>query len=106
MLNKQELSRLHRLVDAHNPHLDAVFGAIAEPNRCKMLRLLLTQERAQLCVSDFAQILRITPAAASQHLKQLELVGLINKFRRGQKVCFQARSHDPLVTALQKAIIN
>lgn len=106
MLTDQELTQFRKLVDAQNPRLAIVLSVLSEPNRCKIFRLLVRNNQTDLCVSDFAKILKITSSAASQHLKQLEMTGVIIKERNGQKVHFKPQTKAPLVAAITKAIIK
>ncbi len=106
MLTIQELTAFQKFTDTQNPRLGIVFGVLSEPNRCKIFRLLVQNNKADLCVSDFAKILRISSSAASQHLKQLEMTNIITKERRGQKVHFKPQTGAPLVAAITKAIIK
>lgn len=104
MLNKQELAKFSKLVDTQDFRVSLLFKVLSDPNRCKIFRLVLKNKSNDLCVSDFAQILKISPAAASQHLKLLEITGVLIKERKGQKVCFRAQTSDALVNAVTKAI--
>ena len=103
MLKKHELAKLSKLVDTQDFRVAQLFKVLSDPNRCKIFRLVL-KSKGELCVSDFAQILKISPAAASQHLKLLELTGVLIKERKGQRVCFRAQTSDSLVTAVTRAI--
>jgi DNA-binding transcriptional ArsR family regulator len=105
MLNPQELAKFNKISDPNDKRLSIVFKALGDANRCRILRLFINQKK-QLCVSDIAQILKISVAAASQHLKILEITGLIKKDKQGQKVYFIIEDHDPLVRSLIKAVSN
>lgn len=82
-----------------------MFNALSDLNRCKIFRLILKQHSPTLCVSDLAQLLKISVPAASQHLKILEITGLIQKQRQGQKTVFSVTHGDPLISAIKKAVI-
>jgi ArsR family transcriptional regulator len=58
----------------------ALFKALSDETRFKLLQLLLTSD---LCVGALAHQLRISEAAVSQHLKQLRKVGLVRGEKRG-----------------------
>ena len=65
----------------------ALFGALADPTRLKLVKLLCRQcpENA-LCVNAKASILDVTQSAVSQHLRVLKSVGLVKAQRRGYHV--------------------
>ena len=65
----------------------AIFGALADPTRLKLLKLLCMQPKNNaLCVNALADVLEISQPAVSQHLKILKSVGLITGQRRGYHV--------------------
>ena len=61
--------------------LDAVFAALADPNRREILRMLLEDDMA---VTDVAEPFEISLAAISKHLSILSQAGLITQERRGR----------------------
>ena len=65
----------------------AIFSALADPTRLKLLRLLCQQREGRaLCVSALASLLGVTQSAVSQHLKVLRSIGLVKGERRGYYV--------------------
>jgi len=65
----------------------AIFSALADPTRLKLLRLLCNQQDPDaLCVGALASLLGISQPAVSQHLKVLKSVGLVKGQRRGYRV--------------------
>jgi DNA-binding transcriptional ArsR family regulator len=105
MLNSQELAKLNKSVDSkHNDRLAIVFNALSDPNRCKIFRIFVQQPGRDICVSDVAKLLKISVPAASQHLKILEITGLVQKRRTGQSVHYKARKDDELINSIIKAI--
>src|ERR1051326_3069643 len=106
MLNKTELNNLNKLVKQQDPRLAVVFNALSDGTRCKVFRMLLKRKQNDLSISDFAKTLKITASAASQHVKILELTGLIVKSRTGNTTSLKPNLHDPLVRALKKSIIK
>ena len=65
----------------------AIFGALADPTRLKLLKLLCQQhEPDALCVNALAGLLRVSQPAISQHLRVLKSVGLVRGERRGYHV--------------------
>ena len=69
------------MVELHAPQLDAVFHALGDPTRRRMLRELAGGERT---VSQLAEPFAISLAAASKHVKALENAGLIRRDVRGR----------------------
>jgi len=61
--------------------LSLTFGALADPTRREMLRLLMTGERS---VNELAKPFQMTLPAISKHLKVLERAGLIERKREAQ----------------------
>ena len=69
------------MVELHTPQLDAVFHALGDATRRRMLRELSEGERT---VGQLAQPFAISLAAASKHIKALENAGLIRREVRGR----------------------
>ncbi len=69
------------MVELESPHLNAVFHALGDVTRRKMLRQLSGGERT---VSELAEPFDISLAAASKHIKALEAAGLIRREVRGR----------------------
>jgi DNA-binding transcriptional ArsR family regulator len=72
---------------------------IGDPTRFKMFKLLSSNQ--DLCVSEMANRLGISPSAASQHFRSFEILGLVTKERTGQRICY-VLTDDKLVLELQK----
>ena len=69
------------MVELESTHLNAVFHALGDVTRRKMLRQLSGGERT---VSELAEPFDISLAAASKHIKALEAAGLIRREVRGR----------------------
>jgi len=69
------------MVEHDSPHLDAVFHALADGTRRRMLRSLGGQPRS---VGELAAPFRISLAAASKHIKVLERAGLVTRQIQGR----------------------
>lgn len=69
------------MVELQQPHLDAVFHALGDATRRRMLRELAEGERT---VGQLAAPFEISLAAASKHIKALEGAGLIRREVRGR----------------------
>jgi ArsR family transcriptional regulator, arsenate/arsenite/antimonite-responsive transcriptional repressor len=57
---------------------------IAEPNRLKILKLLLKQDF--LCVNAITHRLSISQSAVSQHLRVLRQAGYVNREKRANRI--------------------
>src|SRR5215831_17045953 len=69
------------MVELKPPRLDAVFHALGDATRRRMLRELARGERT---VSQLAQPFAMSLAAASKHIKALENAGLLRRDVRGR----------------------
>ena len=65
----------------------AVFSALADPTRLKLLKFLQRQRDPDaLCVTALATLLGVTQSAVSQHLRVLKAIGLVKGERRGYHI--------------------
>lgn len=65
----------------------AVFSALADPTRLKLVRLLCQQRDPDaLCVNALAGFLGVTQSAVSQHMRILKSAGLVKGVRRGYHI--------------------
>ena len=69
------------MVELQTPQLDAVFHALGDATRRRMLHELADGERT---VGQLAQPFEISLAGASKHIKALESAGLIRREVRGR----------------------
>lgn len=69
------------MVEYQEARLDAVFHALGDPTRRRMLQNLAAGERT---VGELAEPFRMSLAAASKHVKALEGAGLIRREVRGR----------------------
>jgi DNA-binding transcriptional ArsR family regulator len=74
-----------------------VFGALADPNRRRMLDVLAERDTAS--VSELAAELPVTRQAVSKHLSTLEAAGLVEGERRGRETRYRL-TPDPLAPAM------
>lgn len=102
MLNATEIKRLKSLLTKEDDRLPIIFNALSDPKRCLIFRSFLKQDR--LCVSDIAKTLGISMSLASQHLKILEITGLLTREREGRVVYFRPKVSDELVRTIIKAV--
>ena len=65
----------------------AVFSALADPTRLKLVKLLCRQQEPHaLCVNALAGLLGVTQSAVSQHLRVLKSIGMVKGDRRGYHI--------------------
>ena len=65
----------------------AVFSALADPTRLKLVKLLCRQHDPDaLCVNALAAFLGVSQSAVSQHLRVLKAFGLVKGERRGYHI--------------------
>jgi len=65
----------------------AVFSALADPIRLRLVRLLCRQRGPNaLCVNALAAFLGVSQSAVSQHLRVLKAIGLVKGERRGYHI--------------------
>ncbi len=73
---------------------------LGDKTRFKMFKLLASDK--ELCVSEIANQLDISVSAVSQHFRNFEMIGLVEKERTGQKICYALKQDDKLVDELIK----
>ncbi len=76
-----------KAVDRETAEQAALFRALSDPTRLKMVKLLCSQQEPfALCVNALAGFLGVSQPAVSQHLRVLRDVGLVSGERRGYRV--------------------
>ena len=65
-----------------------VFKALGDPTRLRIIRMLAWEMEDSLCVADLAGKLGITQPAASQHIKVLKNIGVLEPNRKGFRVYY------------------
>ena len=80
------------------------FSALGDKTRFRLYQLL--GEKTEICVSQLARELDITPACVSQHMKILAEAGLVSRVRDGQRVCYEVAANSPSKIAIQQIIFN
>jgi len=81
--------------------LEALFKALADTTRLRILRLLMAGE---ICVCDIHDTLKIPQAKASRHLAYLRRAGLVTTRREGLWIHYSlAKSVDPIIATIADA---
>lgn len=75
---------------------------LGDKTRYKIFKLLMTRD--EMCVTEIAEELGVTVSAISQHFRNFELIGLVDKERMGQKMCYMLKADDRLVNELATMI--
>jgi DNA-binding transcriptional ArsR family regulator len=73
---------------------------LGDKTRYSIFKLLASEE--ELCVSEIATRLSISPSAVSQHFRNFEMLRLVEKERMGQKICYVLNEDDLLVQELKQ----
>lgn len=102
MLNATEITKLRSLLKRDDERLPIIFSALSDPKRCLIFRSFLKKDR--LCVSDISRTLNISMSLASQHLKILEITGLLTREREGRVIYFKPNTKEELVQTIIKAV--
>jgi ArsR family transcriptional regulator, arsenate/arsenite/antimonite-responsive transcriptional repressor len=75
------------LDDEHAEGTAAIFKALGDPARVKIVNLLARSEEA-VCACEFIPGLGLTQATVSHHLKKLTEAGLLEREQRGKWAYF------------------
>lgn len=100
MLSEAQIKTIQKKVEPSQEELalcDA-FRILGDWNRYRMMKTLL--EAKELCVSDISKIVGISMSATSQHLRILEMSGLVESERMGQTICYKPLISHPKVKTL------
>jgi DNA-binding transcriptional ArsR family regulator len=81
-----------------------LFKALSDPNRCRILRLIIKNQKQIFSVSDIADLLGVSVPTASQHLSILEQNGVLNRNRIKQQVSYEINDKDPLIKSIISVI--
>jgi DNA-binding transcriptional ArsR family regulator len=92
--------RREMLPEAGFRELAAIFAAMGDPTRVKLLFAL---SRDELCVCDLAALLGITVSAVSHQLRLLRDLRVVKHRRAGRQV-YYSLDDDHVVTLLQQGI--
>lgn len=90
-----DAAREHALTTRENERLAALFKAMGDPNR---LRILWALDKEEMCVCDLARFVGVTESAVSHQLRQLRGLQLVANRREGAVLYY--RLNDDHVRAL------
>jgi len=83
----------------HEEQLVNIMQLLGDKTRFKMFKVLLSKK--EFCVSEVAERVGISVPAASQHFRIFELVGLVDRRRHGQMICYVLKND-----SLTKSVIR
>ncbi len=75
-----------------------IMQLLGDKTRYRIFKLLMSER--EMCVSEIANELNISVSAVSQHFRNFEMIGLVDKERMGQKICYVLRNDDEIVQKL------
>lgn len=90
------------LSDTGAEDLAALFKAVADPVRLRLLSLIACHEGGESCVCDLTGEFDVTGPAVSYHLRILREAGLISSERRGTWVYYRV---NPAVLERMSAVL-
>ncbi len=102
MLSEKEILRNRRIFNETDESMAAAFKVLSDVNRYRIFRLLAQQPK--LSVSNIAKILNISLPLASQHIKALTQMNLLQKKKEGKKVFPKLEESNPFVQAIVATI--
>lgn len=100
MLTKGQINKIKKDMSDEKDRLPIILGALGDPGKFRIFKLLI--EHHDICVTDVANVFDITVSAASQQLRVLEMLGLVEKTRMGQMVCYELKKNNPTVKQLMQ----
>lgn len=71
--------------------LAPAFKALGDPVRLRLMSMIASAERGEVCVCDLTPAFDLTGPTISHHLKILRDTGLVDAERRGTWVYYRAR---------------
>ncbi len=92
------VTKQSKLLSKHEERIIHVMQLLGDKTRYKIFKLLMSGE--EMCVSEIAERLDISVSAVSQHFRNFEMIGLVDKERMGQKICYALRADDEMVQKL------
>lgn len=103
MRTKAQIKKIKTGRAKNDGQFPLIFEALGDQGRFRIFRLLMGSH--DLCVTEVAEVFEITVSAASQQLKILERVGLVQKMRMGKMVCYEINDENRTVKQLTKILL-
>lgn len=104
MLNFKEVIFIKRKIKKKEGNFEThkILKALGDKNRFKIFKTLILCKK--LCVSDISKILDSSLSLISNHLKILELSGIVAKKRIGKEMCYFINKENKFIKKLAKII--
>ena len=102
MLSKSAISKIQKESVDNNNELPRLFSVLGDQTRWHIFTLLLQHEG--LCVTDLANILNVSVPAVSQQLRVMEMSGLMQSKRNGQKICYEVDTNNEITKIIMKLL--
>ena len=99
--DRVQAAKEHAMPSRENEQLAALFKAMGDPNR---LRILWALDREEMCVCDLAQLAGVSESAISHQLRQLRQLHLVSNRRSGPILYY--RLADDHVRALMELTLT
>lgn len=65
-----------------------LFKTLGDKNRLKIIKILASSPDETICVSDIGKMLNISQSAASQHIRVLKGLNILNENKKGFRVYY------------------
>ena len=83
---------MNSVLSQEENQLVKAMNVLGDPTRFAIFKMVC--EGQNLCVSEMADTLHVTPSAISQHFQSFELLGLLSRERAGQRICYKVNSNE------------
>lgn len=100
MINVKSL--VNTELNTNEARLVNAMQALGDKTRFRMFKLMI--QDSDMCVSEIAASLGLSVPAVSQHFRIFEYVGLVDKHRDGQKVCYELKHDNKLVQEFREIL--
>ena len=90
MLESEQVEKIKKQLKSEDESLIDIFSVLGDKTRYKIVELLAKNKT--LCVSDLAAVLEMSISCISQHLRVLEMSGLVESQRYGKTICYKNNS--------------
>lgn len=76
-----------------------IMQTLGDVTRFKIFKLM--QSGREMCVSEIAETIGVSVSAISQHFRIFELIGIVDKERDGQKICYKLKKNDGIINIIK-----
>jgi len=93
---------MNKMAEQTVDDIAGIMRALADPNRIRIINLLLA--RRELCVCDIQRVLKLPQTRVSRHLTILKNAGIVSARRDGRWMHYALRYDNALPDELQHAM--